>query len=253
MISRHSADVLITLVERDLKVRYRHSVLGIVWSQLGPLALLVMMSFVFMRVVPLHIAHYPLFVIIGLLAWTWFASAVQAGTGSIAGSRELLERPGLAPSALPTTAVLTQSMNFVFALPVLVVADVVVLGRLPVTIVALPLIAVAQLALTLGPAWALAALNVRWRDVGHGVTILLMPLFYATAVFYPPDHVPAHWRTLFGLNPLSRLFTAYREVLIAGRWPSWTALAAVAVAGAVLAALAHRFVVRRAHSFAEEA
>ena len=78
MSRRHAADVIVTLVERDLKVRYRHSVLGLVWSQLGPLALLAMMSIIFIHVIPLHVPHYPLFVVVGLLVWTWFATAVDA-------------------------------------------------------------------------------------------------------------------------------------------------------------------------------
>ncbi len=252
MSRRHAADVLVTLVERDLKVRYRHSVLGVLWSQLGPLALLVMMSFVFMRVVPLHVPHYPLFVVVGLLAWTWFASAVDAATNSIVGGGELVRRPGFAPALLPASAVVTQLVHFLLALPVLLVAVWLVLGRVPLTVVALPVVVVAQLAVTLAPALLLAALNVRWRDVSQAVTVALMPLFYATPVFYPPARVPARWRTLFDLNPLGRLLTAYRDVLIAAQWPSWRTLAVVTLAGAGAALACREFVVRHAHEFAEE-
>lgn len=252
MTHRHAADVLLTLVERDVKVRYRHSLLGVLWSQLGPLALLVVMSFVFMRVIPLHVPHYPLFVVVGLLAWTWFATAVEAATHSVVSGRELVRRPGFAPVLLPATAVVTQLVHFLLALPVLLLAVWLVLGHLPVTVVALPAVVVAQLAVTLPPALVLCALNVRWRDVGQAVTVALMPLFYATPVFYPPSRVPARWHPLLALNPLGWLVTAYRDVLLSARWPSWGALAVLTVLGAGAAMLSRRFVERHAHEFAEE-
>ena len=252
MSRRHAADVIVTLVERDLKVRYRHSVLGLVWSQLGPLALLAMMSVIFIHVIPLHVPHYPLFVVVGLLAWTWFASAVDAATHSIVNGRELVRRPGIEVALLPTTAVVTQLMHFLLAMPVLLVAEWLVLRHVPLTVVALPVVVAAQLAVTLAPAWLFAALNVRWRDIGHAVTLALMPLFYATPVFYPPSRVPSHWRSIFGLNPLSRLLTDYRNVLLFGRWPAWGGLAALIAIGLAAAVVAREFLTRHAHAFAEE-
>jgi ABC-type polysaccharide/polyol phosphate export permease len=252
MSRRHARDVVITLVERDLKVRYRHSLLGIVWSQLGPLALLGMVSLVFTKVVPLHIANYPLFVLIGLLAWTWFATGLDAATHSIAHGGELVQRPGVAPTLLPTVAVLTQMMNFLIAMPVVLLAEWAVLGRLPGTLVAFPVVVVAELAVLLPPAWLLAAINVRWRDVGHGVTILLMPLLYATPVLYPSARVPGRWRTIFDLNPLSPVLDGYRDVVLFGRWPAWTGLLAVTAGGVVVGLACHQFARLRAHTFAEE-
>jgi len=252
MSRRHVSDVVITLVERDLKVRYRHSALGVAWSQLGPLAVLVMVSFVFTRVVPLHVPHYPLFVVVGLLAWTWFATAVDTATRSIVDGRELVLRPGVAPIALPTAAVLTQLMHFLLALPVLLVVECMVLGHLPLTLVALPAVVLAQIAVTLPLAWLLAAWHVRWRDVGHGVTLMLMPLFYATPVFYPPSRVPGHWRLVFELNPLAPLITGYRDVMLYGRWPTWSSMLVLLLVGATASLACRRLVARRAHLFAEE-
>ena len=252
MSRRHATDVVVTLVERDLKVRYRHSALGAVWSQLGPLALLVVVSFVFMRVVPLHVPHYPLFVVVGLLAWTWFATAMDTATRSIVDGRELVRRPGVSPTVLPTAAVASQLMQFLIAMPIVLLVEWFVLGRLPVTLLALPAIVLAQAAVTLPLAWLLAALHVRWRDVGHGVTLMLMPLFYATPVFYPPDRVPTGWRRVFELNPLAPLMTGYRDVMLYGRWPAWTSIGLLLVAGGVAGVACRWFVNRRAHLFAEE-
>lgn len=252
MSRRHAADVVVTLVERDLKVRYRHSMLGVAWSQLGPLSLLVMVSFVFTRVVPLHVAHYPLFVVVGLLAWTWFATAVDTATRSIVDGRELVQRPGVTPTALPTAAVVTQLIHFLLALPVLLLVEWLVLGHVPVTMLALPAVVVAQVVITLPLAWLLAALHVRWRDIGHGVTLMLMPLFYATPVFYPPSRVPRHWRSVFELNPLAPLITGYRDVMLYGRWPTWSSLAVLIAVGAAAGVGCRQIVARRAHLFAEE-
>lgn len=227
-------DLVRTLVWRQLVLRYRRSLLGIAWSQLGPLALLGVIAFVFSVVVPLDIPDYALFVIVGLLAWTWFASGITAATESVVESRDLVRLPGFPSTLLPVVAVATHLMHFLLALPVLLAVILVVQHGLSVTLVALPVVLVVQFLVTVAPAYLLAAANVRYRDVGHLVGVVLLPLFYASPVFYGTAQVPERYRWVYELNPFAHLLEAYRGVLIDGEWPHWGALAAVAgIAGAV--------------------
>jgi lipopolysaccharide transport system permease protein len=244
-------DLVRTLVWRQLVLRYRRSLLGIAWSQLGPLALLGVIAFVFSVVVPLDIPNYALFVIVGLLSWTWFASGITAATESVVESRDLVRLPGFPATMLPVVAVATHLMHFLLALPVLLVVILVVQHGLSVTLVALPLVLGVQFLVTLAPAYLLAAVNVRYRDVGHLVGVALLPLFYASPVFYGLAQVPERYHWVYDVNPFAHLLKAYRDVLLVGNWPDWAALATVAGIAAVVAVLCRRQFRSTAPTFAE--
>jgi len=244
-------DLVHTLVRRELVLRYRRSVLGMAWSQVGPLALLGVLAFVFSIAVPLRIPHYPLFVVVGLLAWTWFASGISAATDSVVQGRDLVRLPGFPTTLLPVVAVTTHLVHFLLALPALVVVLAIVLHQFSLTLVALPIILVVQFLVTVAPAYLLAALNVRHRDVSHLVAVALLPLFYASPVFYRVEQVPSRYHWLYDVNPLAQLIVAYRDVLLFGRWPAWGSLAVVAVAATVVAQLSRQHFERVAASFPE--
>lgn len=248
----HYVDLIAALVTRDVALRYRRSALGLVWSQLGPLVMLGVLTFLFTRVVPLSIPNYAAFVLTALLAWTWFSSSIIAATASVAGSADLVRRPRFPVSLLPVVAVGSNLIHFVLALPVLAFAVVVSTGRLPGTVIALPLVLAVQAILTLGPAWFLAALNVRYRDVSHIVGVVLFPLFYVTPVFYDAAAVPDSAQWIYRLNPLVHLFGAYRGVVLAGRWPTAEPMAVLAGVGFVGALLGHRLFTAMAPSFPDE-
>lgn len=250
-LERQRIDLVLTLVRRQLVLRYRRSLLGIAWSQAGPLALLGVLAFVFSVIVPLRIPHYALFVIVGLLAWTWFASGISAATDSVVEGRDLVRLPGFPTTLLPVVAVTTHLVHFLLALPALVVVLAIVLHQLPLTLAALPLVLVVQFLVTVAPAYLLAAMNVRHRDVSHLLAVALLPLFYASPVFYRVEQVPSRYHWLYDANPLAQLIDAYRDVLLFGRWPAWGNLAVVAAAATVIAWLSRRHFERVAPSFPE--
>jgi lipopolysaccharide transport system permease protein len=243
-------DLVWELVAREVKLRYRRSVLGIAWSQLAPLSMIAVFSLVFTRFVPLGIHNYPAFLFVGLLAWIWFQSAVLAGTQSVVAGRDLVRQPGFPMPLLPVVAIGTNLINYLLALPVMLAWVGVTNGGIPATAVLLPIILGVQFLITLGPVYLLAAIHVTFRDVGHIVEISLLPLFYATPIFY--SHIPSRFRLLYDVNPLAHLMSAYRAVLLEGRWPEMTALFFVAVAGFAMVVIGRSVFNRRAVHFAEE-
>ena len=231
---RHWFELIWELVLRDLRLRYRRSVLGVAWSQLGPLSTMLVLSFVFTRIVPLNIDHYPVFVFTGLLAWGWFQGGIVAATDSVVSGRDLVRRPGFPVSLLPAAAVGTHLMYYVLTLPVLLGFILITTGHLSVTIIALPVVVTVQFLVILAPGYLLSGLNVRFRDVSHLLSVVLVPLFYATPVFYG---IPHRFHLLYDLNPMSRLIDEYRAVLVRGEWGNlWgiVALGAIAVFGIAL-------------------
>lgn len=229
-----TAGLVWELVLRNLRLRYRRSVLGLLWAQIAPLAYVLVLTVVFTRVVPLDIDDYPVFVLLGMLPWLWFQAALVAGTTSVVGSPDLVRQPGFPRLALPVVAVMSTLVNHLLGLPVALAGAALVTGDVQVTALAvLPLLAI-QLLLCLGPAFALASLHARLRDTAHLLGVVLVPLFYATPVFYDADALDA--APLLRLNPLVPIIDGYRDAVLAGRWPSVLPLLAVTGAGLVLLA-----------------
>jgi lipopolysaccharide transport system permease protein len=247
----HAADLLYELVARDIKIRYRRSVLGVAWSQLSPLALMGVMFFVFTHVIVLRIPHYAVFVLVGLTAWTWLASAVVGSTESVVASADLIRQPGFPRLLVPVVPVITHLAQFVLGLPVVLVASFAVAGLHP-TVLALPVVVALQALVLLGPAYLLAAAHVRFHDTAHLVGVVLLPVFYATPVFYDVTMVPARFHFVYALNPMARLVEAYRDVLLHHRWPDASGLLYVFVVGVCLLVAGTRVYASRAGAFADD-
>jgi lipopolysaccharide transport system permease protein len=245
-------DLLRELVARDLKLRYKRSVLGIAWSLVTPLSQILIFSFLFNRVLPLNIPNYTAFVFCGVLAWSWFQNSLYAAAGSIVDNRSLVRRPGFPVAVLPAVTVGTNMIQYLLALPVLLVTLLVLGGALGVTALALPLLLGLQFLLTLGLAFLIAAAHVSFRDTQHLLSIGLVLLFYMTPVFYRADLVPPEYQLIYMLNPMAHLLSAYRAILIEGVWPNVLPLAIIALVASVLLLMGYSFFRAASDRFVEE-
>jgi lipopolysaccharide transport system permease protein len=215
---RYSWDLVAHLVGREFRLRYRRAFLGWLWAIGSPLARLAILTYVFTRVLPLGIDNYPVFAFTGLIAWQWFAGGISSATTSAVDRRDLLFRPGLPRGAVPVVSVLTDGLDYIAALPVLLVFMLVGDG-VPLTALALPVVLFVQFLLTVGMGFALCTANVYVRDVNLFVGMTTLLGWYVTPVFYPPSEVPENYRFVLQLNPMAHLLDAYRAVLIEGRLP----------------------------------
>jgi len=245
-------DVLFELVSRDMKLRYKRSVLGIVWSLLNPLAQLLVFYFVFGMLLPLHIPHYPSFLVTGVLVWNWFQSSLVFATGAIVDNRELVRRPGFPLAMLPIVTVTAQFVHFVLALPILFLCVSLDVGSLSVSASALPVVLVAQFVLTLSLAYIVATFHVSFRDTQYLLGVVLQLLFFLTPVFYDAAALPERYRWLLHLNPMTYLVEAYRAILVAGHMPDWQSLLLLTVASAGLLVVGHAIFMRARYRFVEE-
>ncbi len=226
----HRYDVATHLVRTELATRHRGSLFGWLWALAPPLFQLVATYFLFTRVIPLDVPDYPVFLLVGILAWQWFARSLGDGVGSLEQRRELALRPGFNTELVPVTSVLVALVDYLLALPVLVVALVVTTG-LHVESVLLPVLLAIQLVYSVGLALAVAPLQVFLRDVRQVVALLVMVGFWITPVFYGVRQVPESFQWVYHLNPMAHLIGAQREVLIEGTWPEPGPLAVVALVG----------------------
>ena len=231
--------LLATLTARELKGRYRGSVLGFFWSLVQPLLLLAVYSFVFGVVFQPRAGGradpYPLFLVCGLFPWIWFATALSEGCVSLVANSGLIRRAVFPSELLPVVPVLSNLVHLLLALPVL--AAGLVVGRLLGAevggwgAVALPLVLMLQVPLIAGLALALAALHAHFKDVRDLLTSVLTLLFFVTPILYPIEAIPIpSLRWVVRLSPATPFTEAYQQVLFEGRFPEpilWLEMAAL--------------------------
>jgi len=228
-------DCLLLLSSRALKVRYRRSALGFGWALMYPLLSMAVLTVVFSRVFP-EIAHYEIYVIVGVLAWGFFSlSCVQAMDALVGGSAVL--RKIYVPSAVfPLAAVGANLVNLVLSvalLPVLMVAVGAVVGLHPRMLPAILLALIALAAFTLGLALALSALNLFFSDVRYFFEAILLIWFYASPIVYPASVIPDRLRAFLWLNPFYWFLEVLRAPLYGGVAPSAATLAGALTLGLV--------------------
>lgn len=257
-VARHFEEVwrygplLWALVVREVRARYRNSVLGYLWTLLNPLLLLLVYSLVFSVYMRMNIPDYALFLYAGLLPWLWLSSALGIGTTSIVTGGSLITKAMLPPQILPTVYVFTNLVNMLLGIPVLVGVALVV-GRPPgLSLVYLPILVVAELMLIQGMVLALSALCVRLRDVEFLVTNFLTLWFFLTPIIYSMDFVPARFRTIELLNPMAPVALAYQEIFYDRVQPHGSYLLISLAAGLVVLCVGTWIFERLRDSIAEE-
>jgi lipopolysaccharide transport system permease protein len=246
-------DLVIELVLRDLHLRYKRSILGILWSLLTPLAQLLVFRFIFTVVLPLNVPNYTAFLFTGILVWTWLQSSLDQAAGSIVDNRELVRLAGFPVAILPIVTVASNLTQFLFALPILALF-LWLGGGVPLTAapLLLPVLIAIQFLFILSVAYFVAALQVTFRDVKHLLQIAIMLGFYLTPVFYELHQAPARYAALYRLNPMVHLIGAYRTVLLHGAVPPAGPLAWVTAASAVMLFLGYRLFARASSHFVDE-
>jgi ABC-type polysaccharide/polyol phosphate export permease len=240
-----------TLVARDLKARYRGSVLGFFWSFFNPLLLLMVYTFVFSTVLPSthteDLQPYALFMFCGILPWTWFSSSILESSNVLISGGNLIKKVLFPAEVLPIVTVLANMAHFFLGLPILAVFLIYYRRPLdPVELLWFPVIVFVQLLVLLGLGLLVSALTV---ILGNLLTLW----FFATPIIYPMQQVPERYRWIINLNPMAHLAISYQEVLFyVGPHGHWRWLMALLV-GSILTFFAGYFVFDRLRdSFAEE-
>jgi homopolymeric O-antigen transport system permease protein len=240
---RRIVDLVVHLTAREYRVRYQAPVLGWAWAVLPPLVRLLVLGVIFTVVLPVDQEDYVAMLAIGLLGWTWFSAGVSSATRSASDRVELLSQPRVPREVVPLVSVLTDAMDYVAALPVVLVVVIEVSGRLPPTVLLLVPLLLLQGALVFGLGAALSVADVRFRDARFGVDLMLAVGFYATPVFYSLNSLPEGVRQIVALNPLAVLLEAQRDVVVRGVVPStatWLLLTAVSLLVATTGTVLHR-------------
>jgi ABC-2 type transport system permease protein len=212
-------DLLHNLVSRAIKQRYKRSVLGFAWTMLNPLFTMVILTVVFSSVFGAIVPNYPLFVIVGLLAWNLFSLGSTQGLASVVESGSLIRKVAVPKEMFPLAAVGANLVNFLFSLIPLMLVMLVMRAQVTWAILWVPLGILLIGLFTLGVALALATLNVFFRDVRYFYEAALLAWFYGTPVFYPIEVLSPRARAVLQWNPLYVLVDVFRTPIYAGTAP----------------------------------
>ena len=247
-----------SLVARELKARYRGSVLGFFWSFINPLLLLLVYSFVFTFIMKdahdKRIEPYALFMFCGILPWNWFSSSLMEASGSLVAGGNLIKKVLFPAEVLPIVTTLANMVHFFLGLPIL--AAFLIYYRAPVTVGELtwfPVIVLVQLLFTLALALLVAALTVHFRDIRDILANVLTLWFFATPIIYPWKRAPDFGKWFVNANPFSHLAISYQEVLFfEGPFGHWRWLLVIGVMSVVFFLFAYFVFDRLRDTFAEE-
>ena len=246
-----------SLVARELKARYRGSVLGFFWSFINPLLFLLVYWFVFKYVLPQRVEGlepYALFMFCGILPWTWFASSLTESAGVLISGGDLIKKVLFPAEILPIVTVLANMVHFFLGLPILF--GFLLYNHAPLTfpeILWFPVIVAVQLVLTLGFALVLSALTVHFRDIRDILSNLLTLWFFATPIIYPWFKAPDLAKRFLNFNPMTHIAVSYQEVLFfAGPFGHWKWLLAIGAASIVWFLFGYFVFDRLRDTFAEE-
>ena len=246
-----------SLVARELKARYRGSVLGFLWSFINPLMLLLVYTFVFTYVMPAAVKGadpYPLFMFCGLLPWTWFAQSLMESSGVLISGGNLIKKVLFPAEILPIVTVTANMIHFFLALPILAVFLIVYHAPLTVPeLLCFPFVVLVQFIFTLGCALVLSALTVHFRDIKDILANVITLWFFATPIIYPYLNSPDIAKRFLNWNPMAHVIISYQEILFfPGPFGHWKWLAALAVVSIAWFLAGYWVFDRLRDSFAEE-
>ena len=208
--------LVLLLIKKELKVRYKGSVIGYLWSMLNPLLYMMILAFVFSHVMRFKTENYTLFILTGILGWNLFFQGVVLGTSSIVNNASLLKKVKVPGTIFTAASVGSCLVNFLLALIPFVIISLWITGSVPVTAALVPFLLVPYAIFVFGIGLSLASLNVLFRDVSHMLEPILNMAFYATPIIYPMDVIPEKYRWLLDLNPIAYYIKAIRCLMYEG-------------------------------------
>lgn len=228
-------DLIAALVARDLKVRYRRSAIGFLWTMLQPLLMMLVFQVVFSALFRFDIQNYPVYAFAGILFWNFFSQSILASMNSLKGNAQLLQKLPVPKAVFPLATVISGLINLGFALVPLLGLLIVTGHRLSPALLFLPVAILLAAVFTLGAGLLLSPLAVFFHDVVEIIGVLLTVVMYLTPIFYPLAIVPERLRFLVRFNPVRSILEVFRDPIYFGKIPplSHLLVCVVVTAGAL--------------------
>ena len=218
-------ELLAFLVWRDIKIRYRQTLLGGLWAVLQPLIAMLIFTFIFHRLAGVKSdgPPYPLFAFAGLVPWTFFSTAVSQSSNSLVTNQHLVSKVYFPRVFIPLGAAGALLLDLVLSLGLLVLLMIYYHWPISINLLLLPIFVLGAVLSASGVGLTLSALNVSFRDVKYAVPFLIQMGIFITPVIYPIHYIPERWQVLMGLNPMAGVVLGFRYALL-GSAASWSVM-----------------------------
>ena len=230
-------DLIWHLVQRDLRVRYRRSTLGLLWTMLQPLLMMLILHVVFSHAFRVELYSYPVYALAGILFWNFFSQSIVASMNSLRGNAAILSKLPVPKAAFPVATVISGVVNLALAMVPLLAILIVTGHPLSWALLFLPVSILLAGLFTLGAGLLLSPLAVFFSDVVELVTVMLTLCMYLTPIFYPMSIVPDQFRWLVRFNPIRSILEVFRDHIYFGKIPPPQHLAVCAVVALVALAI----------------
>ncbi|HEU4328964.1 MAG TPA: ABC transporter permease [Roseiflexaceae bacterium] len=252
-------DLIRQFTRREIEGRYRGSYLGLIWSFINPLILLLIYTFVFGVVFQSRwpqarsesLAEFALVLFCGLIPFNLFSECVSRAPSIIIGVPNYVKKVVFPLEILAVSSLGTGLFHALITLSVLLAVNLVVSGVVQWTLVLLPLVLLPLIFLSLGLGWLFASLGVFLRDIGYVVTLLVQVLFFITPIFYPTEAIPEPFQTVIRYNPLTFVVDSSRAVVLWGKLPDWLSLGVWLLGSAVVMQLGYAWFMKTKKGFAD--
>jgi lipopolysaccharide transport system permease protein len=208
-------DLISILTHKDLKVRYKSSMLGYLWSIANPLAFAFVFYIAFKVIMKIQMEGYALFLIAGLFPWQWFANSVTVTPTVFLANASIIKKVNFSRNILPFTIVLQDMLHFILSIPVIVLF-MFIYHKTPgwIWLVGIPVLLIIQFIMAYGIALAISSINLFFRDLERLTALGVTLLFYFTPIFYPETMIPVKYQQLINFNPLTPLIISWRNLFL---------------------------------------
>jgi ABC-2 type transport system permease protein len=245
-------DIIKNLIVRDIKVKYKRSFLGFLWTLINPLVMAAIYIFVFSTVLRPGVSKYWAFLISGFFAWNFFALALTSGSDAIHFNKSIVTKVYLPHEILVLSSTLSKLIEFLFELAIIVpIIAYFHLGRLPLSLSALPLMLLIQLLLALGLALPLCCLRVFYKDVEQIIPLMMTGWFFLTPIVYTTEMVPKQYLPYIALNPMSAIISAYHDIFYLAKFPETHLVLNMSLSAVVIFTIGYAIFNRYKRTFAE--
>lgn len=246
-------ELLYSITLREIKIRYKQSVLGAAWAVIQPLSMMVIFTVIFSLFarIPSDGIPYPIFSYTALLPWTFFATSLSFAIPSVVSNASLVTKVYFPREIFPIASVLAAGVDFAIASVIFVV--MMLLYRVSLTwnlLYVFPLVSL-QTVLALGVSFWASAINVRYRDIKYALPFVVQLWMYATPIVYPVSMVPERYRLIYMLNPMAGIIDGYRRVTLQGIPPQFTYVGLAALVAIALFVFAYAYFKRQEMTFAD--
>lgn len=245
-------ELLKTNVKKEIRGRYKNSILGVVWSFLNPLLQLAVYAVIFGALLAGGDPTYHIYICVALIPWTYFTTAITQSAFTIIGNGDIIKKVYFPREILPISVVTSGAVNFMIS--TIIILAFVLFSGLGVSkyILLYPVILLIQYILLLGISFIVSSITVYVRDLEHIIGVVLMAAFYGTPIVYKLEQLPANLQVIMQLNPMTHLINAYRDIFYYQQMPNLKMLGIILLIGLALTVVGYFIFKKLQKGFAEQ-